>query len=66
MVVGHYGVLQTSGEYFCAIAKTKALSSFAVTALICVFVFVYTKSRFSHDTAQIKTEETTHREWLNS
>ena len=36
------------------VAKTKALISFAVTArLICVFVFAYTKSRFSHDEAQI-------------
>ena len=35
-------------------AKTKALISFAVTAkLICVFVFAYAKSRFSHDAAQI-------------
>ena len=34
--------------------KTKALISFAVTAnLICVFVFAYAKSRFSHDAAQI-------------
>ena len=32
------------------VAKTKALISFAVTAkLICVFVFAYAKSRFSHD-----------------
>ena len=31
------------------VAKTKALISFAVTAkLICVFVFAYAKSRFSH------------------
>ena len=31
-----------------------ALISFAVTAkLICVFVFAYAKSRFSHDEAQI-------------
>ena len=31
-------------------AKTKALISFAVTAkLICVFVFAYAKSQFSHD-----------------
>ena len=37
------------------VAKTKALISFAVTAkLICVFVFAYAKSRFSHDAAQIK------------
>ena len=36
------------------IAKTKALISFAVTAkLICVFVFSYAKSRFSHDAAHI-------------
>ena len=35
------------------VAKTKALISFAVTAkLICVFVFAYAKSRFSHDAAQ--------------
>ena len=34
------------------VAKTKALISFTVTAkLICVFVFVYVKSRFSHDEA---------------
>ena len=34
--------------------KTKALISFAVTAkLICVFVFAYAKTRFSHDTAHI-------------
>ena len=36
------------------VAKTKALISFAVTMkLICVFVFAYTKSRFSHDEAHI-------------
>ena len=36
------------------VAKTKALISFAVTAkLICVFVFAYAKSRFSHDQARI-------------
>ena len=34
------------------VGKTKALISFAVTAkLICVFVFAYAKSRFSHDEA---------------
>ena len=34
------------------VAKTKALISFAVTAkLICIFVFTYAKSRFSHDAA---------------
>ena len=36
------------------VAKTKALISFAVTAkLICVFIFAYAKSRFSHDDAHI-------------
>ena len=36
------------------VAKTKALISFAVTAkLICVFVFAYTKSWFSHKETQI-------------
>ena len=36
------------------IAKTKALISFAVTAKeICVFVFAYAKSRFSHDAAHV-------------
>ena len=35
-------------------AKTKVLISFAVTTkLICVFVFAYAKSRFSHNEAQI-------------
>ena len=35
------------------VAKTKAMISFAVTTkLICVFVFAYAKSRFSHDVAQ--------------
>ena len=34
--------------------KTKALISCAVTAqLVCVFVFAYAKSRFSHNEAQI-------------
>ena len=37
------------------VAKTKTLISFAVTAkLICVFVFAYAKSRFSHDEAHMK------------
>ena len=36
------------------VAKTKALIGFAVTAkLICVFVFAYAKSWFSHDAAQL-------------
>ena len=37
-----------------------ALISFAVTAkLICVFVFAYAKSRFSHDAAHTRTQQTT-------
>ena len=37
-----------------SVAKTKVLISFAVTAeLICVFVFAYTKRRFSHDAAHM-------------
>ena len=36
------------------VAKTKALISFAVTAkLICVFVFEYAKSWFSHNEAHM-------------
>ena len=36
------------------VAKTKALISFAVTTkLICVFVFAYAISRFSHDMAHM-------------
>ena len=41
-------------DFTIRVAKTKALISFAVTAkLICVFVFAYTKTRFSHDEAHI-------------
>ena len=40
------------------LAKTKALISFTVTAkLICVFVFAYAKSRFSHDEAQLSVNQ---------
>ena len=40
--------------YYICVAKTKALISFAVTAkLICVFVFAYAKSRFSHNEAHL-------------
>ena len=40
------------------VAKTKALISFAVTAkLICVFVFAYLKSRFSHNKAHFCSEK---------
>ena len=39
------------------VAKTKELISFAVTAkLICVFVFAYAKSRFSHNEAHFLSE----------
>ena len=44
------------GFRYCTIhvAKTKALISFAVTAmLICAFVFAYAKCLFSHDAAQL-------------
>ena len=37
------------------VAKTKALINLTVTAkLICIFVFAYTKSQFSHDVTQIR------------
>ena len=47
-------------------AKTKTLISFVVTAkLICVFVFAYAKSRFSHDEAHlIKPEIINHKSHL--
>ena len=36
------------------VAKTKALISFTVTTkLICVFVFAFAKSRFSHNAAHL-------------
>ena len=45
---------QDSGDCTIRIAKTKALISLAVTAkLICVFVFAYAKSPFSHDGAHV-------------
>ena len=38
------------------LTKTNAPISFAVTAkLICVFVFTYAKSRFSHDEARLSS-----------
>ena len=38
------------------VAKTKVLISFAVTAkLICIFVFAYAKSRFSHVEAHCRS-----------
>ena len=41
-------------NYTIRVAKTKALTSFAVTAkLICVFVFAYADFWFSHEAAQI-------------
>ena len=41
--------------YYLCSEKTKALISLAVTAkLICVYVFAYAKSRFSHDAAHIQ------------
>ena len=42
--------IQKVEELYYPCRENKALISFAVTAkLICVFVFAYTKSRFSHD-----------------
>ena len=42
-------------DFTIRVAKTKALISFAVTAkLICVFVFAYAKSRFSHNEAHME------------
>ena len=39
------------------VAKTKALISCTVTAqLICVFVFSYAKTRFSHNAAHMASE----------
>ena len=47
--------LENRRNYSIYVAKTKALIRFAVTAkLICVFVFAYGKSRFSHDKARMK------------
>ena len=46
--------LGSRGDCTIQVAKTKVLISFAVTAkLICVFVFVYAKRLFSHDSAQL-------------
>ena len=40
------------------VEKTKVPISCAVTAhLICIFVFAYAKSRFSHDAAQLSSLE---------
>ena len=41
-------------NYAIYVAETKALISFPVTGkLICVFVFAFAKSRFSHDAAAL-------------
>ena len=50
-----FRIQKEEGLYYpCTVAKTKALISFAVTAkLICFFVFVYSKIRFSHDAAHL-------------
>ena len=41
------------------VAKTKAPISFAVTAnLICVFVYAYAKSRFSHEETHLMEDKT--------
>ena len=55
MAIGlKFRIQKVEGLYYPYIAKTKAPISFAVTAkLICVFVFAYAKSRFSHNEAQM-------------
>ena len=46
--------LRKKRKYTINVAKTKALISCAVNVqLICVFVFAYAKSKFSHDAAYI-------------
>ena len=48
-------------EIVLSVQKTKALISFAVTVkLICVFVFAYAKSWFSHDAAHLESYELHH------
>ena len=47
------------------VAETKTLISFAVNAkLICVFVFAYTKSLFSHDKAHMSFDSQQYYGWL--
>ena len=47
-------VLEFWMDFTMYVAKSKTVISCVVTAqLICVFVFTYVKSRFSHDTAQM-------------
>ena len=51
--VGNF-VFRKERDCTTCVAKTKTLISFAVTAkLICVFVFAYAKSWFSHNEAHI-------------
>ena len=48
-----FGIWEVEGLYYLC-SENKTLTSFAITAkLICVFVFAYAKSRFSHDEAPI-------------
>ena len=50
---GNFG-FRKKGDCTIYVVKTKALISCAVTAqLICVFVFAYVKSQFSHEAAHI-------------
>ena len=49
-----FRIYEVEGLYYSCSEKTKALISFVVNAkLICVFVFAYAKSRFSHDAAHM-------------
>ena len=49
-----FQIYKVEGLYYLYVGKARALISFTVTPkLICIFVFAYAKSRFSHDAAQI-------------
>ena len=53
--LGRRGIVLSMYPCTIHVAKTKALISFAVTAkLICVFVFAYAKSWFSHEGAHMR------------
>ena len=51
-----FRIKEVKGLYY--VAKTKALISSVTVKLICVFVFAYAKSRFSHDKAHLELGHT--------
>ena len=54
ILTGLYSHRRGLGVCTIYVAKTKALINCAVTAqLICVFVFAFAKSRFSHDVVHV-------------